>query len=351
MNDTEQAVTALLERALREPGAGSASPSTRPDVEVVSLTDANEGRGVFSRVIRAELAWPHQRETSGNGDHPQSVVVKLPALGSNGEVAAAAGAYRRESLAYRDILPASPVLFPLPYLVADDGDRSSFVLQDLQDHRMVDQLHGLDRAEALAVAQELARFHHHWQTQPGLESLDVRRSTPAGLKPEALEAGLALLNDRWAEALTDEQVQAFRRLVGNRQHLADAFADLGPVTLCHGDPRADNLAFDAAGRAVLYDWQQMAVQFGAADLAWLAATSLTPTLRRALDRELIEAYGTNEDTYRLGFVLPGLAVLLLCQRELTDERSHRFVATSLARIGTALVDLDVDGLRAESLRG
>ena len=64
MNDTEQAVAALLEHAFLDPSSDSATPSTRSNVEVVSLTDANEGRGVFSRVVRAELAWPPEGEPS-----------------------------------------------------------------------------------------------------------------------------------------------------------------------------------------------------------------------------------------------------------------------------------------------
>ena len=130
----------------------------------------------------------------------------------------------------------------------------------------------------------------------------------------------------------------------------EAFASVGPPTLCHGDPRADNLAFDADGIPVLYDWQQLAVQFGAADLAWLVSTSLTPATRRDSLEDIIEVYGTTIDELRLGLVLPGLAVLLLCQRETADDRTRRFIAASITRIGSALVDLDVPRLRVGSPR-
>ena len=82
----------------------------------------------------------------------------------------------------------------------------------------------------------------------------------------------------------------------------------------------------------------MAVQFGEADLAWLAATSLTVETRRQVEADLIAAAGGNPERYRLGLALPGLAVLLLAPRELPSERAERFVAVSLQRIAAALAD-------------
>jgi hypothetical protein len=140
--------------------------------------------------------------------------------------------------------------------------------------------------------------------------------------------------------------------------------------LCHGDPRADNLVFresgsrekgnrETAGRqatdrpaaghqptdqVVLFDWQQMAIQFGEADVAWLAATSLDVEVRRRTERDLVEGYGGSFDRYRLGLALPGLTVLLLAQREATTERTGRFIATSLQRIGAAIADLNIDAI-------
>ncbi len=306
------------------------------------LSDANEGRGVFSRVTRVELAWTAD-PTGPDGARPASVVVKSPADGDNGAAAIASGACVREALAYRTILGRSPVDAPRAFAVVGGAQAATFVLEDLARHRAVDQLTGLGRADALAVTTALARLHAHWSSAPDLDELDVRRSTPSKLDPAALRAGLATLVDRWADVIDDDTRRAFEDLVANRAPLVDAFTSAGPMTLCHGDPRADNLVFADDGRPVLYDWQQLAIQFGAADLAWLAATSLTPRDRRDLDAELVAAYGTTQDHYRLGFVLPGLAVLLLAQRQTDDERARRFVTTSLTRIGSALLDLDVAG--------
>jgi hypothetical protein len=306
--------------------------------DAISFRAARQGRGVFSRVLRVGLRWP----VAGAGQ-PPSVVVKLPADGSNGQVARATGAYEREAEAYLHLLPGSPVRYPHPYLVERDGAGSaSFVLEDLTDHRVADQLDGLGADDCLRIGAELRRFHDWWRGRVReLDALGVRRSVPASFDPLALAAGLDALATRWRGELDDRQLAAYRAMVDRREQLIDAFGSAGPPTLCHGDPRADNIRFDPAGRPILFDWQQIAVQPGAADLAWLAATSLTPGARRQLDQPLIEHYATTSNAYRCGFILPGLAVLLLAQRVVDQPRAAQFVVASLQRIGTALVDLEI----------
>lgn len=317
-------------QALVEPLVTEAFPS----VTIDRVTEVGRGRGVFSLVAQVELRW-----FTGTG--PRSVVVKVPAPGPNGEAAIAAGACRREALAYRELLPTTPVRAPHCFLVQTDGDAASFVLEDLCALRSVDQLEGLEPADAMVVTTTLADLHRHWADERSLTALEVRRATPSGFSDEVLAAGLDALATRWEDAVDREVRQAFENLVADRERLVDAFAAAGPPTLCHGDPRADNLAFEADGSPVLYDWQQLAIQFGPADLAWLTATSLKPTHRRAVERDLVAAYGTTMDHYRLGLVLPGLAVLFLAQREATSDRAGDLIATSIVRIGTAIADLEV----------
>ncbi len=308
---------------------------------VVDLADLNRGRGAFSVVLRAELAW-HGAPPPGGG--PASVAAKLPVEGPNGEAARVSGAYDREALAYRELLSGAPLATPTCYAVQQPGDGScSLLLEDLSAHRWFDQLDGLPAEVAVSVAGELTRFHRAWVDDDRLGLLSVRRNTIASLPDEALTAGLARLETTWAEELGAEERARYHNLVDARPKLVEMFEAAEP-TLCHGDPRADNFVLDRAGRMVLFDWQQMAVQFGEADLAWLSATSLNVETRRRIDNDLVEAYGGSFDRYRLGLALPGLAVLLLAQREVAAERTRRFVAASLTRIAAALADLDVVGL-------
>lgn len=346
-------------------------PETRPEIErqrpvieelcqaafgpglvtVGALDDVNRGRGAFSEVIRAELAWPGDEPADAPGDRPTSVVAKLPVDGPNGAAARASGAYAREALAYRELLDHSPIRHPRAWTVVEtadaDGPACRLLLQDLDDHRFADQLDGLEPDDAIAVAESLGRFHAAWAASDCLADLDVRRNTVGGLAPDALEDGLRCLPERWGDVLDEAGRATFADLVANRAALVERFG-LAPATLCHGDPRADNLAFGPEyNEPVLFDWQQMAIQLGEADLAWLAATSLTVPVRRAVERDLVTAGAGDLDGYRLGLALPGLAVLLLAQRELPTERGRRFVAVSLQRIAAALADNETTRLAAE----
>ncbi len=319
-----------------------------PPPTVARVRDAGGGRGIFSYVVRIELDWP----TGEPADHqPHTVVAKLP--GPNRAAALSAGAFERESLAYRDLLPRSPVAAPHCYAQVrlDDG-AVAFLLEDLGHLRAVDQLHGLDESALLRVAKELAVFHRAWADEAA--ELPVRRHTPALIPEAGLRSGLDALTTRWADAV---DAAPFARLLEQRSSLVERFAT-EPATLCHGDPRADNLVFDdrlvfsqdlANRSVVLFDWQQVAVQLGEADLAWLLATSATPATRRASEPAVIAAYAEGreqplEETrhrYRIGSLLPGLAVLMLAQRDVTDARTEAFITTSLERIGAMVNDVDL----------
>ena len=309
---------------------------------IAKVSDANEGRGVFSRVLRAELEW-------NNPDHhpgptPSSVIIKLPAVDGNGAVGRQTGAYEREALAYRSVLPSSPVAYPQPFSVLTNDNRATtLVLEDVGStvpgFRRTDQLDGMSETDAMTVAESLARFHRYWEQSDRWAAVDVRQAPATGFDPAALQRGFEILEPRWGDILGSDEIKAFERLLDRRDDLLDDYAAQPRTTLCHGDPRADNLTFDKTNRPVLFDWQQLAISFGAADLAWLTTTSLTVTDRRHIEADLVAGYGTDMATYRHGIVLPGLAVLLLAQRETASPRATRFVATSLHRIASAVTDL------------
>jgi len=311
---------------------------------VTSVEDASQGRGVFSDVWRIELEWPLKSSIvnakSSADDHPNSVVAKIPTAGPNSIAAMKSGAYDREHHAYTQLLVSSEVQRPRLLATTRSDGKWSFLLEDLSGYRSVSQIDGLERADAVAVGEELAVLHREWGGRDNVR-LGVRGPTVEQLTPTALDLGIKALQQRWSDFLEDHSMSVFEDLLANRESLVRAFSSQATPTLCHGDPRADNLVFDRNGRAVMFDWQQIAFQHGEADLAWLAATSLKPEVRKVVDNDLVESYGGSIDRYRLGFALPGLAVLLLAQRDAPDKRTQAFIAESLVRISTALIDFEV----------
>ena len=295
------------------------------------------GRGMFSHVWRCALDGP-----------VESVAVKMLRTDGNGEAAVTSGAAAREVLAYRSILPTTPtVSAPRCFGIVDDPHgHPAFVFEDLSSHRSSDQLAGLDRGDVAAVAIELIELHEAWSGRADLDMIEVRRATPAALPDAGIERGLDVLDNEWT-SVDSTLRSALRRLADHRSAAIEAFVGQDGPTLCHGDPRADNVVFDSNGRAVLFDWQQMAIQFGEADLAWLLATSVRPELRRTIESDVVASYAmargqdaaTTWRRYVLGMALPGLSVLFLAQRRTPDTRSRALVRTSIERIATAIDDV------------
>lgn len=288
-------------------------------------------RGVFSSV------WHLTHDPPVPGPFP-SVVVKMPKSGSNGDAARKSGAYQREELAYTSLLFAE---LPTPqcFGTVTTTNGPAFVLDDLTDLDLVDQLNGLDLPSVEAVVDSLGTCHR--LIDPTLaQRLGVRHITPATFDPAALRRGLA--------SLPVEALPVFEPLLHRADSAIDAFASLVDPVLCHGDPRADNVAFipEVEGPvAILYDWQQIALQAGEADLAWLLATSMSAEARREIEPAVIARYagitGRHPESvaqrYRTSMVLPGLAVLLLAQRNAVGRMAD-VVATSVERIGAAVQD-------------
>lgn len=314
----------------------------------VRAIETISGRGVFSIVERCHLGGP---------DAPApTVIVKRPTTGPNHDAARDGGAYRRETLAYTDLTELVDGLGPSCHGIVDRADGGvAFVLEDLERRgRIADQVVGLSPVEAIAVAETLARWHDRAR-ELDLDVLDVRRDTPAQLPLAVARLGL--------ERLDGDVRPVFEDLLADVDHHLMAFRSGPGRTLCHGDPRADNITIveapphgptDDPAPARLFDFQQLAVQTYGADLAWLLATSLEPQTRRAHQGEIVAAYADRrglvhaevDHALRVGAVLPGLAVLLLVQRAVEGRRAAAMVATSVERIAAFVIDAGTASLGA-----
>lgn len=279
-------------------------------------------RGVFSMVWRVR---------DGDGG---SVVVKMPRADANGEAARQSGAYDRERLAYAELLgPGIPA--PVCHGIVGLTDGPAFVLEDLSSERQADQVTGLSGAEVDDVTDALVTCHQRVDSARA-QAIGVRVAAPHSFPLERLERGVGFVEARFRPV--------FERVLADLPRSLSRFSAFSSPVCCHGDPRADNLVFTGRG-VVLFDWQQMAIQIGEADLAWLLATSTTPEVRRAVEDGVIARYasqvGRSLDEalarYRAGLLVPGLAVLMLVQRQAAGRMAD-IARRSVERISAALVD-------------
>jgi thiamine kinase-like enzyme len=122
----------------------------------------------------------------------------------------------------------------------------------------------------------------------------------------------------------------------------------------HGDYRLDNMLFDPERtRITVVDWQTIGVGLPARDLAYFTATSLEPTVRAEVERDLVEhyhraliGYGVRDydlDTcwndYRLGVVQVPLLVALGTAFASSTERGDEMMLAMLSRGCRAIRDL------------
>lgn len=257
-------------------------------IEGAEIAQIGVGVGVSSALYRARL--------TGGAGCPESVVVKLPALDEAAVFTSTVlRMYIREVRFFEQLAAESPVRVPAGLHGAVDEETSSFVvvMEDMGSMRMVDQLEGMDLADAQRAVDELAAWHATWWGQPS-EDL-AAAGTTVSLGDPVYPAVLPLVfAEGWEKITTAMEVHDAILDIGPR--FADAIPGLlahlsqGPNTLLHGDFRADNILFGPDGSIVLLDFQLIGTGSGAYDLAYFVTQSLRSEDASAHERDLFDRW-------------------------------------------------------------
>lgn len=201
------------------------------------------------------------------------------------------GAYRAETDFYRYSASESGVA-PKCFFSEYDADSGAFrlLLEDLSHMRQTD---GLSSDDALAVADALGRLHARFCSERGrapawAPKFDRGAALFGRMRAAAWRRMPSEILDA-APGLAAVAAKAGRRTAEIKARLARA-----PLTLVHGDARADNLFFDDNGGGAaavrMIDWQAARLGRGAYDLAYFMATSLDADIRRAIQDDMIRTY-------------------------------------------------------------
>ncbi|HUF33830.1 MAG TPA: phosphotransferase [Acidimicrobiales bacterium] len=257
-------------------------------IETAEITQIGVGIGVSSALFRARL-------TGGTGC-PESVIIKMPALDEAAVFTSTVlRMYIREVRFFEQLAAESPVRVPKGYHGAVDEETSSFVvvMEDMGTMRMVDQLDGMELADAERAVDELAAWHATWWGKPseGLAAAGTTVSLGDPVYPAVLPFVFA---EGWEKVTTGMDVHDAILDVGPR--FADAIPGLlahlsqGPNTVTHGDFRADNILFGPDGSIVLLDFQLIGTGSGAYDLAYFITQSLRSEDASAHERDLFDRW-------------------------------------------------------------
>jgi hypothetical protein len=263
--------------------------STEPDAApVVDLTVEEIASGAWCSLARVTPKYGAGRPG------PSTLVAKVPRTEPAAvQLAEAMGILRRERAFYAELAPQVKIGVPRCFYSAGH-ERDPLLLEDLSALRVGDQVTGFSAAEVGLVIDRLAALHaqfwagrggdlaaHRWLIQPGDE---VMTAVFCG----AIASGLPTFLERYAKTLPAAAVTATERMCADFATVVQRCAE-GPLTLVHGDARAENWLFDDAGSidsadATLIDWQAPGHARGTQDVAYVLSGSVSlPDQRHAAD--------------------------------------------------------------------
>jgi len=325
-----------------------------------------EGVGIVGQLARLQLRY----EGVARGA-PGTVILKLPSqFPENRAVADHFNFYEREGRFYQQLSSKLPLRAAACYWNHIDVAAKSFglLLEDLGDRTMISQVTGVDHVRAAQSLRALGNLHGAWWASPALDGLDwmPRLDDPVNLAAgqqyrDAWPVCAARIGDELpagAIALAERTQAVFEDLL--RAEVAEA-----PMTVCHGDFRADNLMFDdRAGderdRVAVLDFQIAYRGPAVTDVAYFLCQSLTVEERRAHERDLVRAwYDSVTDEH--GGELAGYAfdvawrqyrratlgttvypVTAVGAMDPANERGRELLLAMATRSFTAAIDLDAE---------
>jgi hypothetical protein len=282
----------MIPASMNAVDAGWLSEVLGADVAAVDKVTIGEGVGILGELARCTLTY------AAGSSGPETVVAKLPSpYAENRAVATHFRFYEREVRFYQELAVDARIGTPRCYFADIDIDRAEFalVMEDMGAGRFGDQLAGLSLADTEAALRALAGLHAGSWGNPKLEKLDwllplnhpVNRSAQ-----DRYQVLWPMFTERFGDAVSSDE----RRL---GEWMATRFHDVldrlvaPPLTIGHGDYRADNLVFDPATGELrgVCDWQICGRAHGGAfDVAYLLGASVDPAVRSGNLQPLLRTY-------------------------------------------------------------
>ena len=246
------------------------------------------GSGFAGSIYRIHLT-PHASDSGG--DVPATLIWKtVSSHPSTHTLLTQLGVYRAEADFYTNLARRARIA-PRSYYSYFDAESGSvcLLLEDLSHMDAGDQIEGCTPEQARQVVTALAGLHSEFWAERGADAtMGVRRFDSRA------SASMHMHGASWRRVresaitipagLSDAADLIAPRVVSIKERLGAA-----PVTLLHGDVRADNAFFDANG-AMFIDWQAVRVGRSAYDLAYFISTSLNEETRRTHQEDLLASY-------------------------------------------------------------
>jgi hypothetical protein len=195
-------------------------------------------------------------------------------------------AFRREAFAYKLLKPLGEKVVPCSFASTStpDGSNGLILLGEITPARTGDQVSGLTFRELCIAARSIGIVHaYHWGRKRKRD-LPLHQYNRAHETKSHLETFLKEFRP-WLSSDDERRARNIPRIVS----LELQRARKRPVTLVHGDLRADNLLF-SKDRVFIVDWQIAAWGLGSFDLARVIGGSTQHTLTLTEQHKLVQIW-------------------------------------------------------------
>lgn len=314
------------------------------DVRDVAVTPI--GTGQTGATYRVTATYAAERE-----DLPSSFAIKLSAQDDAVRERVALG-YRSEVEFYSRIADRMHIPVPRNFHsdISEDGADVVLLLADMAPAVQGDQIAGCSPAEARLAVKALAGLHGpSWCDPQWMDLAAIVMPKPGdddaakGLGDVCRMAADIVIDRLGAKISPEDQETLVAAMSSVTPWL---MAEPKRYALMHGDYRLDNMLFDPdRTRITVVDWQTVGIGLPGRDLAYFTGTSLEPSVRAGIERDLVESYHrsllgygiTDYDVetcwrdYRLGAVQAPLLVALGTAFASTTDRGDDMMLAMLSR--------------------
>ena len=271
--------------------------------------------------------------------------------------------YKREVAFFTELAPKAPIRVPTCHHASvDDDSRFVLVMEDLGEHRAVDQIAGMCLADAQSAIDGLARWHAtFWGAGEALAEAGVTMSLADPIYP----AVVPMVFDEGWEKVTGAGIEIPGPISEVRLRFGEAIPLLlqdlaqAPTTVIHGDYRADNLVFAEDGSVAAFDFQLIGTGRAVYDLAYFVTQSLTPADASAHEKALFDRWVAGllaagvpeadladawEDYRRTALFCLVYPVVAWRGMDVDDPRQKELAMAMLDRFSRAVDELDLVSL-------
>ncbi len=259
-----------------------------------TVTDVRTEPVGTGQMARSERVW---LTSTPAGSAPSTLVVKFASSDPTSRSAGSSGGYRNEVGYYRDLSAGLTISTPRCYHadLSADGAEFVLVLADMAPATQGDQIAGCSVEQAGVAVDNLVGLHAPRWCDPDLRAVPwITSRSPAAAEflGAVLVDDTARFVERYRHRLDDDHIGVLSRFAAASARWCAARSEC--FSILHGDYRLDNLLFgvsdDGTPTVSAVDWQTVAVDLPAKDVAYLLGNGLRTEDRRRHERSLVERY-------------------------------------------------------------